>query len=158
MKVGEASEEHVERIVELWDQLARAHEERDGSFRRAPDAQAFFRSCLREYMASPDALVLVCEGGGRTAGYLTALVRLNPPILEGGPYGLVEHLVVDPADRGRGAGKSLALAALDWFASGGIGRVEVEVAEWNREGTAFWRAMGFGPFQSTLARELPRHA
>lgn len=158
MDVREASEEHMERVVELWDQLARAHEERDGSFRRTPEAQALFRSRLREYMGSPEALVLVCEESGRVVGYLTALVRLNPPILEGGPYGLVEHLVVDPADRGRGAGKSLALAALDWFASRSIGRVEVEVAEWNREGMGFWRAMGFGPFQSTLARELPRHA
>lgn len=158
MKVREASEEQVERMVELWDQLARAHEERDGSFRRAPDAEAFFRSRVREYMESPEALVLVCEEGGRTTGYLTAVVRLNPPVLEGGTYGLVEQLVVRPADRGRGTGTFLARAALDWFGSSGVRRVEVEVAEWNREGMAFWRAMGFEPFQRTMARELTRRA
>lgn len=155
MLVVEAREKHLERIVELWDQLARAHEERDPAFLRSGSAEAFFRTRVMECMESEDAAVMVCEDAERVIGYLTAVVRSGPPVLERGAFGLVDQLLVDLPERRKGAGTLLAREALGWFAAKGVDRVEVEVAEWNEPGMMFWRKLGFGPFQRTLFRDLP---
>lgn len=154
MDVELARDEHLQRIVELWDLLARAHEERDRFFRRAPEAEAHFRARVSECMRSEDALLVVCEDRGRVIGYAIALVRPNPPVLSDGVFGLIDHLVVDPAERRRGAGSLLLDSASEWLVSRGVARVEVEVAESNSEGMAFWRSKGFEGFQRTLFRPL----
>ena len=56
--------------------------------------------------------------------------------------------------RRRGIGRALVGAAADWITERGVARVEVRVAAGNREGQAFWRALGYGDLMDVLHRRL----
>jgi ribosomal protein S18 acetylase RimI-like enzyme len=62
--------------------------------------------------------------------------------------------VVDLLERRKGVGTLLVESAVEWFESCGINKVELEVAEANEGGLAFWRSQGFGDFQRMLLRKL----
>ena len=49
---------------------------------------------------------------------------------------------------------ALVDAALDWLRERGAARVEIQVAAGNREGQAFWRAMGFGDLMDVLHKRI----
>lgn len=66
----------------------------------------------------------------------------------------IADLGVRPEHRRRGAGRALAEQALGWARSRGAERVEVRVAARNREGQAFWRALGYEGFVDVLQRRL----
>jgi ribosomal protein S18 acetylase RimI-like enzyme len=62
-----------------------------------------------------------------------------------GRRGYLYHLAVDPAERRRGLGSSLASASLGALASTGIRKCHLFVLADNEAGAAFWRAAGWTP-------------
>ncbi len=60
-----------------------------------------------------------------------------------GPCALIEELVVDEKARGRGVGRALIQAALDWARSQGCSEVEVSTEQDNTDAQNFYRRLGF---------------
>ena len=150
METVPAGERHVEDIVRLWEQLAGFHEELDPFYATCDGAGSDFEIHLRQAIDAEDFLVLVCENEGAVVGYALSSVELHPPVLECRRFGHVNDLVVDEAFRRRGAGRMLVAATVAWFEERDIDRVELEVAETNGPGLAFWRAVGFADFQRIM--------
>ena len=59
-----------------------------------------------------------------------------------------------PEIRRQGIGRRLVAEALDWIRGRGVARVEIQVATGNREGQAFWRAIGFADLMNVLHKRL----
>jgi ribosomal protein S18 acetylase RimI-like enzyme len=149
-----ADEKDVDRIVELWEQLAVLHETLEPFYRRCDFASANFRTYVNACLEVPDTQVLVCGEDGEVVGYCIAVIELHPPVYTCRAFGFIDNLVVDESERRKGAGTALVREALDWLKSRGMTRVELNVAEVNEAGIAFWKSQGFADFQRVLARGI----
>ena len=152
MEVVPAAERHIEDIIRLWERLAAYHAALDPFFVMCRGATGTFETHLRQAVEAEDFLVLVCVSEGEVIGYALSSVEQHPPVVECRAFGHMDDLVVDEHRRRRGAGGMLVSATVEWFEERGIDRVEMEVAEANEPGLAFWRAVGFTNFQRIMVR------
>jgi ribosomal protein S18 acetylase RimI-like enzyme len=96
----------------------------------------------------------VCEEAGSVAGFCSVRLQRSSGALVEAARAEIADLGVRPERRRRGTGRALAEAALAWARARGAERVEVRVASRNREGQAFWRALGYEGFVDVLHRRL----
>jgi ribosomal protein S18 acetylase RimI-like enzyme len=96
--------------------------------RGTPEGYASFISTQLE---DPDAAVLVADDGGGVIGYAYAAVEGYDYMALRGPAGVLHDVIVDPEHRGRGVGRLLLEAALEFLRSRGAPRVVLSTAEQN---------------------------
>jgi GNAT superfamily N-acetyltransferase len=140
--------------TELWIEITTHHAGIDPLFTLRPDADAEIRRLLASQLRDPDTAIFVWEDESELLGFCGVHAASAPPILEETRRAEVTDLGVRSAARRRGIGRALVEAALAWARGRGIERVEVRVASGNREGQAFWRALGFGDLMDVLQRRL----
>jgi spore coat polysaccharide biosynthesis predicted glycosyltransferase SpsG/ribosomal protein S18 acetylase RimI-like enzyme len=99
--------------------------------------EQFYRDWIQKSLNGQfDDEVLVAECSGEIAGYISC--RANTPNL--GSIGLVG---LDPNFRGRGIGKSLVKASLQWFKDRDLPRVEVVTQGRNEVARKLYESCGF---------------
>ena len=168
--------QEIDLVAALWALITEHHAGLDPLFsmRRGPVAEGELRELLRALARDPDAQIFVydaCDAvrsgdsasaseseGARVQGTLEGLciVRIDraPPILVETERAEITDLGVRPAHRRRGIARRLVAAAMGWARDRGVGRVEIQVASGNREGQAFWRAMGYTDLMDVLHKRL----
>jgi len=104
-----AAEADLPRIVELLKQLALDGRPREAAGSTLPET---YRKAFRAVAADPRQRLLVIETRGRVVGTATLIIIPNLSY-QGRPYGIVENIVVDAAERGRGYGEILLRYAID---------------------------------------------
>jgi ribosomal protein S18 acetylase RimI-like enzyme len=157
--VRDAHPRDLDRLVELWSDLADHHARVDPLFELRSDAGPRVRELLAAGLRGPDAATFVWEMSGGTGpielvGFCTLRIDRAPSIQHETERAEITDLGVSPAQRRRGIGRALVAAARDWLTARGVERVEVRVATGNPEGQAFWRALGFDDFVDVLHRRL----
>lgn len=85
--------------------------------------------------------VLVAEEAGQVIGMCTGQLVISTA--EGGPAVLVEDMVVDPAHRGRGAGRALIKAMAGWAQEQGATRLQLLADKNNPPALAFYERLGW---------------
>jgi GNAT superfamily N-acetyltransferase len=145
-----------EAVTALWLALGEHHAALDPAFarRRDPAALAEAGELVRGELRDPDSALFVWDVEGRVRGLCVARVGRAPRIAVERERAEISDLYVEPEARRAGGGRALVEAALDWVRERGIERIVVRVAVGNREGQAFWRALGFGDFMDVLGRRL----
>lgn len=142
-------------LTELWIEITTHHADIDPLFTLRRDAAAEIRRLLAAQLGDPDTAIFVWEAEGELLGFCSVATGVaRRPILEETRRAEISDLGVRASARRRGIGRALAEAALDWVRGRGVERVEVRVATGNREGQAFWRALGFGDLMDVLQRRL----
>jgi ribosomal protein S18 acetylase RimI-like enzyme len=117
-------------------------------------AEGELRELLRALQRDPDAAILVFDGAGTLEGLCIVRIDHAPPILEETERAEITDLGVRPAWRRRGVGRRLVQEAEAWVRERGVERIEIQVAAGNREGQAFWRALGYGDLMDVLHKRL----
>jgi ribosomal protein S18 acetylase RimI-like enzyme len=87
------------------------------------------------------ACVLVAEQDGQTLGMCTGQLVISTA--EGGPAVLVEDLVVDPAHRKRGIGRSLMQSLTGWAKVQGATRLQLLADKNNPPALGFYERIGW---------------
>lgn len=156
-RVARANE--LDRVAALWTAITDHHAALDPFFRQRRDARAEreLRALLAALHRDPDAQVLVWDQGGAPAdiaGICIVRVDRAPPILEETVRGEITDVGVREDARRQGIARALVDSALAWLRERGVERVEIQVAVGNREGQAFWRAMGFTDLMNVLHRRM----
>ena len=96
------------------------------------------------------AIVLVAERGRRVVGMVTAQLVISTA--EGAPSAWVEDLIVDAAERGRGAGRAL-LAELERCAAAlGATRLQLLADRENAPALGFYARLGWAPTRLVCLR------
>jgi GNAT superfamily N-acetyltransferase len=108
---------------------------------------------FRAMLELPQHAIFVAEDNrGRVVGLLTVSQRWT--LWHAGPCALIEELVVDEGARGKGVGRALMQAALDWAKAQGCSEVEASTEEDNTGAQAFYRRLGFSGVALLLEHEL----
>jgi ribosomal protein S18 acetylase RimI-like enzyme len=119
-----------------------------------PGTQEGYASFISTQLEDPDVAVLVAEDRGDVIGYAYAAVEGYDYMALRGPAGVLHDLIVDPERRGRGVGRLLLEAALEFLRSRRVPRVVLSTAERNEAAQRLFASAGFRRTMIEMTREL----
>ena len=119
-----------------------------------PNLEALYGAYLGEQSAEPNVVVLVAERDGVVLGYTYAGVEGAEYMALRGPAGVLYDIVVDPAARGQGVGRTLLDATLAALASRGVPRAVLMTAAQNAPAQRLFARAGFRQTMVEMTREL----
>ena len=153
MRIVRAGVERIDDLQPLWESLHEHHAtvaphlEQLGPVRRPDQSWAVRRELYEEWLAEPDAFVLLAEVNREAIGY--ALVHLRGPEetwATGDRIGVLETLAVLPDERGRGVGTALFERIYAELRALGVRELQVAVISKNAEALRFYERHGLLPF------------
>lgn len=92
------------------------------------------------YLSSPGSHLLLADQNGESIGLLSYSIR--PDLYHAGPTALIEELVVQASERGRGVGSALLSELLSELARLGVVEVSVTTMPGNQRARHFYQAHG----------------
>ncbi len=95
------------------------------------------------FAQQPKVFGLICEVDGEAAGFALYFYNFSSWLGKLGLY--LEDLYVDPAQRGKGAGKALLQYLAKQAVAEGCGRFEWNVLDWNEPAIRFYESVGARP-------------
>ncbi|HLV34492.1 MAG TPA: GNAT family N-acetyltransferase [Spirillospora sp.] len=143
-------------IGKLWEQLVAYHRELDEVYPRAtPQGASLYARSLRDRLNDSHTKVFVAEEDGRLVGYvLGVVVDLLPEMFEQEAGGFLADIFVEEAYRGRGIGRGLVEALVDWFREKGLRHYEWHVAATNYPALSFWAQIGGRQLQIRMRADI----
>jgi GNAT superfamily N-acetyltransferase len=97
---------------------------------------------LRRILSSPAVgAILAARDGADIVGMVNVLFTVSTAL--GTPVALLEDVIVDPAQRGRGLGGQLVDAAIAFARAAGCGRITLQTDADNVDAHRFYRRHGF---------------
>ncbi len=119
-----------------------------------PETSAGYASFLSAQLEAPDKAVLVADDKGDVIGYTYAAIEGYDYMALRGPAGILHDIIVDPEHRGRGVGRLLLNATLEFFRSRVVPRVVLSTAVQNEAAQRLFASMGFRPTMIEMTLEL----
>jgi ribosomal protein S18 acetylase RimI-like enzyme len=119
-----------------------------------PETEHGYAWFLGTQLEKPNAVILVAERNGEVVGYAFATVEGYDYMMLRGPAGVLNDILVDPAERGRGLGRMLLDAALAELRARGAPRVVLSTAEKNEPAQRLFARAGFRRTMIEMTREL----
>ncbi len=154
VKIREACVDDVDRLVQLWQELADYHTALDPRYTLAENAQIYFRAALTGWLEDERWRIFVAEDAGKLVGFVSGMLREVPPVLPEKLHGHISDAIVKAEFRRQGIGERLCRAVLDWFHNHGITVVELNAAAISLVSRNFWRKMGFLDFSVIMRKDL----
>ena len=119
-----------------------------------PRTERGYASFLGSQLEARDVAVLVAEENDTVIGYAYVGVEASDYMSLRGPAGVLHDVVVDPEHRGRGVGRMLLGAALEFLRSRGAPRVVLSTAARNADAQRLFARAGFRQTMIEMTREL----
>jgi L-amino acid N-acyltransferase YncA len=120
-----------------------------------PDAEQQFRRWIGQMSQDPRALLVVAEEQGQLIGFLYTTMETDAPIYVHDEFALVREWWVEPAFRGRGAGKALIDRAAAELAAIGVRQLRVRAPAADDDANAAMQRCGFRNGVREMVMELP---
>ncbi len=121
-----------------------------------PQTEQGYGSFLAGQLDEPNAVLLVAERNGEVLGYAYGTVEGYDYMSLRGPAGVLNDIVVDPAERGRGVGRMLLDATLAELEGLGVPRVLLSTAQQNEAAQRLFEHAGFRRTMIEMTREMPQ--
>lgn len=157
MKIRPATPADVPALGRLGTMMVQMHYDLDPLrfIAPRPGTEKGYGGYLGSQIGQPDSVLLVADEDGKILGYAFGHVDdYDYPSLRG-PAGVVEDILVDPAQRGRGIGPRLLDALLDELTRRGVPRVVLSTAERNEVAQRMFAKAGFRRTMVEMTRESP---
>ena len=148
--VREATQQDIDRVVELWAEHVDFHAQCDPRFARRDGSEDGFTQHLHDQLGQSDYLLIVAEIDGEVAGFLNGELSDYPPCFAHRAHGFIENLAVSPQWQRAGLGTALVEKAMAWFSAKGVTTVEGRVLLSNPMAIAFWQKTEFEPYMHTI--------
>jgi ribosomal protein S18 acetylase RimI-like enzyme len=143
-------------IGRLGALLVRVHHDFDPDrfLAATPQTEDGYGSFLDTQLAKPNILLFVAERGGEVVGYTYSGVEGTDYMALRGPAGVLYDIVVEPAHRECGIGRTLLDATLAALQAKGAPRVVLSTAERNASAQRLFARAGFRRTMIEMTREL----
>ena len=162
MEIVRAGAERIPDLQPLWASLSRHHAEVApelsilGKRRSEQDSWAVRRALYEEWLADPDAFVLIAEIDAAPVGY--AVVHMRGPEetwATGDRVAELETLAVLPGHRGVGIGAALVDRFHEELRRAGVQHFVVGVVASNADAIRFYERLGLTKFIVSYAGRVP---
>ena len=156
MSVRPARPEDMKVVGRLGALLVALHHQFDPQrfLAATPGTANGYGSFLGTQLRAPDVIVLVAEREGEVVGYTYAGVEGTDYMSLRGPAGVLYDIVVDPAHRQHGVGRTLLDATMAALEAKGAPRVVLSTAERNETAQRLFEHAGFRRTMIEMTREL----
>jgi len=150
--VRDATSSDIHALQGLFAEVDRLHwEQQPDVFREVTGPtreSAYLRALITDWRTG----VIVAEMGTVLVGCLVIRIQETReiPILVPQRYAMVDTIVVGQAYRGKGVGRRLMASAETWVQARDVGRIELNVFEFNIGVHRFYESLGY----STLSRRM----
>ena len=143
-------------IGRLGALLVRTHHDFDPErfIAATPQTETRYASFLGTQLDEPNIVILVAVRDSEVLGYTYAGVEGPDYMSLRGPAGALYDIVVDPAHRGHGVGRTLLDATLEALDARGAPRVVLSTAERNESAQRLFARAGFRRTMIEMTREL----
>ena len=155
--VRDATQQDIDRVVELWAEHVDFHAQCDPRFERREGSEDGFAQHLRTQLDKSDYLLVVGEIDGEVAGFLNGELSDYPPCFAHRAHGFIDNLAVSPQWQRAGLGTALVEKAMAWFSAKGVTTVEGRVLLSNPMAMAFWQKTEFEPYMHTIRARTGLH-
>lgn len=118
-----------------------------------PETEQAYASFLGPKLEEPDIVVLVAERDGEVIGYTYAGVEGWDYMSLRGPAGVLYDIVVDPARREQGIGRTLLDATIKELEARGAPRIVLSTAQQNESAQRLFARAGFRRTMIEMTRE-----
>jgi len=155
LRVHAAKPDDLPQLTHLWRELIGFDETLGGQdFRLSAGAPDQWERHLRSFIWTRSRIAHVAEIGDQPVGFLLASLEKPPGIFMERRYGHISAVYVQEPYRGKGVGRALVAAALDWFGEKRVSRVRVATDSKNALSVEFWKKLGFQTTVLTMDKLL----
>jgi len=119
----------------------------------SPQTEHAYASFIGSQLEDPSMIVLVAEHEGNVVGYSYSGIEGRDYMSLRGPAGVLHDIVVDPAHRGHGVGRTLLEATLAALKARGAPQVVLSTATGNESAQRLFDRAGFRRTMIEMTRE-----
>ena len=142
-------------IFPMLRQLRLRQQQLDASlYQLHPDAERRFLRWVGEVGEDPRTTLMVAEEQGQIIGFVYAVIERDLPIYLHEEFAVIREWWVEPAFRGRGAGKALINLAVKELAGVGACQLRVRTAAGDVDGRAILERCGFRVGACEMVKDL----
>ena len=144
-----------EAVFPMLRQLRLQQQQLDAAlYQLHPDAEQRFLRWVGEVGEDPRSTLLVAEEQGQIVGFVYAVIERDLPIYLHAEFAVIREWWVEPAFRGRGAGRALIDLAVKELARAGVCQLRVRTAVWDADVRALLRRCGFRAGTCEMVKDL----
>lgn len=146
----------VDRLQELHRELDVLHQRLIPTVFVPVDGDARSRQAVLQRIENAGSDYIVLELAGSIIGFAGLVTMRYPdlPMFQQSEYAYLEDMLVIAAHQGKGFGKLLMSAAIDWARAAGFGQLQTTVWAANGQASAFYDSAGFQTQLRRLQLEL----
>lgn len=140
-------------VAELVKKIADFHHALDPHYKPSSNFKNLEED-ISDWFTDKDGVVFVAENAEKIIGYVRGSVEEAPYYASAKKIGVLNDIIVEEKYRRRGVAKELFARLLDWFKMKNIKNIELSVDVRNKEGEAFWRALGFLDYKLRMRKDI----
>ena len=154
--IRRATRNDLRHIGRLGALLVAAHHEFDSHrfLAATGGTKEGYASFLGSQLGARNAAIFVAEENAQVIGYAYVAVESYDYMTLRGPAGILHDLIVDTECRGRGVGRRLFEAVLEYVQSHGLSQLVLSTAEKNEAAQRFFASVGFRRTMVEMTREI----
>lgn len=133
----------MQELVSLWHEMMKYHKGMHPDFRIAENANVAVTSNFTALFDDSYSAFIVAEEDHKIVGMLIAQVRQGLPYTATETSGYIRDVAVTKAFRGKGIGRELVNAGVEFLKSQKVEYIDLITGSTNKISNDFWKKMGF---------------
>ena len=162
MKIRKAKLKDVTKIVNLWKEFMKNHDElvikvdkkQKPYTEKKTDASSKFKKFIEKNIRSRNGIIYISEVDRRLVGYLLAYIKENIPIFKIDKLGYISDLFVKKEFRGLGVSSKLKEEVFKWFKKKKVKYASISADSRNKYAHSIYKKWSFVDYHIEMRRKL----
>lgn len=162
MIIKVANSEHIPKIVDLWIEFMKEHDEiiinenselKEFEIKDKNIGDAYSKF-LKSNIESENCAIFIAEENGDIVGYTLIFIKDEIPIYKNKKIGVISDLYVKKDFRGRGISSKLMESSMEWFKEKGIKFISAPLYPTNKFAHSLTKKWGFVDYKVEVRKKI----